>query len=269
VFLNHSLTPFANNDVEVGLDINNSANLGTTSIATLGTITGGSGYTNNSYLALALTGGTGTGATANITVSGGSVTVVTLVNRGTGYTASDVLSATIPAGSGFSVPVATVGLTGVSYLGIRQTGGHQMLGSTSGSFTFQTQAAAGNVTVALPNTAPTANQYLIQNSANTALTWGTLNGVSNYQHVIFTPTTGGTVSLTNNSYNIVNPAGTLLALTVNLPSSPANNDIVYIKYTQSVTTVTYGNGTVVDGITSPVGGGLVILVYDSATTSWY
>lgn len=91
----------------------------------------------------------------------------------------------------------------------------------------------------------------------------------NRSHTIFTPTTGGTVVLVNNQYNIINPAGTLLALTVTLPSSPANNDIVQIKYTQSVTTVTYNGGTVVDGITSPVAGGYVILTYDSGTTSWY
>lgn len=90
-----------------------------------------------------------------------------------------------------------------------------------------------------------------------------------YQHTIFTPTTGGTVALVNNQYNIINPSGSLATLTVNLPSSPANNDVVYIKYTQSVTTVTYGNGTVVDGITTPSVGGLVVLTYDASTTSWY
>lgn len=90
-----------------------------------------------------------------------------------------------------------------------------------------------------------------------------------YLHNISTPTTGGTVNLTNNQYNIINPAGALLALTVNLPSTPANNDVVYIKYTQAITTVTYGNGTVVDAITAPAAGGLVLLIYDSGTTSWY
>lgn len=90
-----------------------------------------------------------------------------------------------------------------------------------------------------------------------------------YQHTIFTPTTGGTVNLVNGQYNIVNPAGALLALTVNLPSSPANNDAVYIKFTQTISTVTYANGTVVDGITAPTAGGLTILIYDSGTTSWY
>lgn len=94
-------------------------------------------------------------------------------------------------------------------------------------------------------------------------------GVSNYAHTIFTPTTGGTVTTVVNQYNIINPAGALLALTINLPSTPSNNDVVFLKYTQNITTVTYANGTVVDGITAPTAGGLVVLVYDSGTTSWY
>jgi len=107
----------------------------------------------------------------------------------------------------------------------------------------------------------TSSQYILGD--------GSLGTVGARPHTIFTPTTGGTVALTNNQYNIINPAGALVALTVNLPSSPANNDCVFIKYTQNITTVTYGNGTVVDGITAPTAGGLVVLTYDSGTTSWY
>jgi GDSL-like Lipase/Acylhydrolase family len=98
---------------------------------------------------------------------------------------------------------------------------------------------------------------------------GSLDPPLKYRHTIFTPSTGGTVALVNNQYNIINPSGSLATLTVNLPSSPANNDVVYIKYTQAVTAVTYGNGTVVDGITTPSIGGLVVLTYDATTTSWY
>lgn len=98
---------------------------------------------------------------------------------------------------------------------------------------------------------------------------GTLGTIGAKPHTIFTPTTGGTVTLVNNQYNIINPAGALLALTVTLPSSPANNDCVFIKFTQNVTTVTYSGGTVVDGITAPTAGGLTVLTYDSGTTSWY
>lgn len=81
-------------------------------IATLGAITAGTLYTNGTYLNVPLTGGTGSGATANITVSGGGVTAVTLVSRGQGYTAADSLSAAAAniggTGSGFSIPVSTI-----------------------------------------------------------------------------------------------------------------------------------------------------------------
>ena len=90
-------------------------------IATLGSITGGSGYLGTgSYLAVALTGGSGTGATANITVAGGAVTVVTLVNPGSGYLVADTLSVANAnvggSGAGFSIPVAAV-TTVSAYIG--------------------------------------------------------------------------------------------------------------------------------------------------------
>lgn len=88
------------------------ANTGTTGmVGTLGTITGGSGGTAGTYGGVALTGGSGTGATANITVAGGAVTAVSILNPGTAYVVGDVLSAAsgnIGSVSGFSVPVNSV-----------------------------------------------------------------------------------------------------------------------------------------------------------------
>jgi hypothetical protein len=55
---------------------------------------GGTGYDPGTYTGVDLTGGTGTGATANIVVGvGGDVTSVTLVNGGSGYNVGEVLSA--------------------------------------------------------------------------------------------------------------------------------------------------------------------------------
>jgi len=65
----------------------------------------GSSYTNGTYSYYSLTGGTGTGATATITVAGGVVTAVVINNRGLNYTVGDTLSAVLPAGSGFRLVI--------------------------------------------------------------------------------------------------------------------------------------------------------------------
>jgi len=84
----------------------------TGTILTKGALTAGTLYTAGTYTNVPLTGGTGTGATANITVSGGGVTLVTLVNPGTGYSVSDSLSALAAniggTGSGFAQVISTV-----------------------------------------------------------------------------------------------------------------------------------------------------------------
>ena len=65
---------------------------------------------SGAYAAVALTGGSGTGATANITVSGGAVTAVTILNPGAKFVAGDIVSAAsanIGGVTGFSVQVAS------------------------------------------------------------------------------------------------------------------------------------------------------------------
>jgi hypothetical protein len=85
----------------------------TNSVLTTGAITAGSGYVNGTYYNVPLTGGTGTGARATITVAGGVVTAVAITYGGTGYTAADSLTTANTnlggTGSGFAVAVATVG----------------------------------------------------------------------------------------------------------------------------------------------------------------
>jgi hypothetical protein len=91
-------------------------------ISLVGAITGGSLYTNGNYSNVPLTGGSGSGATANITVSGQVVTSVTIKNGGNFYVAGDVLSCSNiyigGSGSGFSIPVTVINnATGTSWLG--------------------------------------------------------------------------------------------------------------------------------------------------------
>ena len=91
-------------------------------IAGLNVPTGGSLYTNGNYTNVPLTGGSGSGATANITVSGQVVTSVTLTNSGNFYVVGDTLSCSNVyiggSGSGFSVTTSAVNnTTGTSWLG--------------------------------------------------------------------------------------------------------------------------------------------------------
>lgn len=91
-------------------------------ILSLGSITAGSSYTNGTYFNVPLTGGSGSGATAKIVVSGGVVTSVTLQNPGVFYAVGNTLSCAASSiggtGSGFSIPVSSLSnANGVSWLG--------------------------------------------------------------------------------------------------------------------------------------------------------
>ena len=84
------------------------------------TIVGGSLYTNGVYQNVALTGGSGANATADITVVSGAVVNVTLKFGGNFYVVGDVLSCSSlgTTGSGFSITVASVSnANGTSWLG--------------------------------------------------------------------------------------------------------------------------------------------------------
>jgi hypothetical protein len=87
-----------------------------------GTIVGGSGYVNNYYSNVPLQGGSGSGATANIMVTGNTVVDVIFNNQGNFYVVGDVL--TVPntylgnTGAGFQYTVTAVDNTlGTSWLG--------------------------------------------------------------------------------------------------------------------------------------------------------
>jgi hypothetical protein len=68
----------------------------------------GSGYTNGTYTGLAVVGGSGSGATIKVVVSGGAVTSVTIELGGHDYEVGDSCSAVIPGGSSFSFSVSLI-----------------------------------------------------------------------------------------------------------------------------------------------------------------
>ena len=117
-------------------------------IAALGPLAGGSGYVNNTYTNVPLTGGSGTGAVAtSITVAVGAVTSVTIATNGTGinYAYGDTLSAAAAnlggTGSGFSIPVGLIAAAGdeLEMDGIKVSG----VCLTNGTITVYIDASPG------------------------------------------------------------------------------------------------------------------------------
>ena len=168
-YLNQTLRP-ANmtGDTLIGLDINPTFTSSTTQISTF-TYVGGSGYTlQSTWTNIPLTGGTGTGATVNITVGAGNlVTAVTMANRGTGYTVNDVL--TLPAqnifnhnagGSGFSVTVTAVGASTYNSYGLLVRNGSVGIGTSTPTARLQVQGTG--------NTSATTS-FLVSSLSSTAL----------------------------------------------------------------------------------------------------
>lgn len=161
------------------------------------------------------------------------------------------------------------GNIGINYGGGPISNTNLLLGANTTAVSSLMITPSSAVDVSSPNNGDiwynSTNLYLYDGSLKQDL----LNPLARYSHTISTPSTGGTVNLVNGQYNIINPSGTISTLTVNFPSSPHNNDVVWIKTTQIITTITYGNGTVVDGITTSTAGGLYSYVFNSGDSKWY
>lgn len=86
-----------------------------------------------------------------------------------------------------------------------------------------------------------------------------------------TPTTGSTVSVNTNGsvLLLINPAGSLLALTVTLPSSPSDGDMVQFGSSQAVTTLTMNGGTIVGALSTLAIASFASYLYNGTSSQWY
>lgn len=122
-----------------------------------GTIVGGTGYADGVHLGVNLTGGTGTGVSADLTVAGGAVTAVDVTVGGDSYRVGDVLSA---AGGDLGGAIATGSVTApgsgypdATYTGVPLTGG-------AGEGAAATVVVSGGAVTTVTITAAGAN-YLV------------------------------------------------------------------------------------------------------------
>lgn len=85
------------------------------------------------------------------------------------------------------------------------------------------------------------------------------------------PITGSTVNVNTNGNVVllINPAGSLLALTIAFPASPTTGDRIEVSSSQAVTTVTMNGGTIIGAIASFVIGSKATYVYGGSAASWF
>lgn len=68
---------------------------------------------------------------------------------------------------------------------------------------------------------------------------------------------------------LINPAGTLVALTVTFPGSPQDMDLIEVSSTQAITTLTMNGGTIIGPLTTMAIGTFAQYIFNSDSSSWF
>jgi hypothetical protein len=171
-----------------------------------GTIVPGSGYTNGTYHNVRLFSNIGltvwNGATAKVVISGGAVTSVEIISKGSGYSAGTLYfdTSVIGTGTGASYSITTAGISTnigdvVQVTGIgTTTGGHYRIVSVPSPTTVSIARTAGDPLVVV-------GQYALNVSPSvriTASSYGASTGISTFT------TSGPHGLLSGNKITIVN-----------------------------------------------------------------
>ena len=201
----------------------------------------GSGYADGSYSGVSLTGGNGSNATADIVTVGGVVSNITLVNAGSGYQASDVLSAAsgdIGGGSGLQISITLHQATGAEFTvsGVAVGGGFQETVATTAVGT-----AAGievnAVSDGLGGNGATARITVDPSLAVTDIV--ILSNGSGYS-------IGDVLTANNSDMQYINSNGDLV--TTNTPSTQFQATITSLAGIQAVTINSSGEGYAVSDV---------------------
>lgn len=112
-----------------------------------------------------------------------------------------------------------------------------------------------------------SNGVINLNNAQTFQNNVTVNGYTITGYDYFSPTSGDTVTITH-SYTYINGSGTIAALTLALPASPAPGQQICINADQIVTTLTVTGGTLATAVTALAINTPVRLMFESNTAKW-
>lgn len=84
------------------------------------------------------------------------------------------------------------------------------------------------------------------------------------------PETGATVVMRADTQALLlKPAGTLLTLTITVPTTPIDGQEISISSTQALTTLTVNGGTMEQSLTSLAANGFFGFIYNVTTSTWF
>ncbi len=169
---------------------------------------------------------------------GGNLTSTAILHLASGTTSASTAPLKFTSGSTLTITEAgAVEYNGTNLFITPNNGIRNIVAQVSGA----TALTSGRIPFA------TTNGYL-KDSSNLIFDGTGLTVVNTVQYVV--PTTGQAVSATTGIYQLVcNPAGTLLALTINFPTNPLNGQQFSIAISQIITTLTLAtlDGSTIDG----------------------
>jgi hypothetical protein len=96
---------------------------------------------------------------------------------------------------------------------------------------------------------------------------GTSAGGLNYTYQYSAPLTGATVTMTQ-AYLLINPAGTIAALTIVLPASPVPGQVACFATSQTITALTI-TGAIDTTLTTLAAGGKATFMYELNSAKWF
>lgn len=162
--------------------------------------------------------------------------------------------------------VKASGMLGIGYTADPASG--SLFAVNGNSYFNGTGTFTGNLSASLPDYSSGAYKMALYNTDNARfekIRFVNINATPNY----FAPANYDNITMVNNAYNIITPATTIGAVTFTLPSSPADGDLVYIKFTRDVSGITWAGGTVQGTQTQALAGNIIILRYTTSGSLWY